>query len=271
MGTGSPEGAVTAYIGSLWLASDGTTGTTLWVKEAGTGNTGWVAVAAGTGGGAPTTADYLVGTANGGLSAEIVVGTSPGGELGGTWASPTIDDGIDVQGWTMGGTLRRYSAVGNSGESQTITFSDYDKFSLTLNAATVTIDLNEFPASGVDRGLLVILTQDGTGGRAVTWSDSAAMDKAPTLNTAAGATTAILFSTLNGGTNITVTDDTVADLAYNESTWNGSNLPTTRNAVRDEIENMRDGTTWTGAHDFTGATPTVPTASASSPSTATWP
>jgi hypothetical protein len=41
--------------------------------------------------GAPTTADYLVGTAQGGLSAEIVVGTSPGGELGGTWPSPTVD------------------------------------------------------------------------------------------------------------------------------------------------------------------------------------
>lgn len=43
------------------------------------------------GGGAPTDADYLVGTANGTLSAEIVVGTTPGGELGGTWASPTVD------------------------------------------------------------------------------------------------------------------------------------------------------------------------------------
>jgi hypothetical protein len=41
--------------------------------------------------GAPSTADYLVGTTQGGLSAEIVVGTSPGGELGGTWASPTVD------------------------------------------------------------------------------------------------------------------------------------------------------------------------------------
>ena len=47
--------------------------------------------AAGGGGGAPTNADYLVGTANGSLSAEIVVGTTPGGELGGTWASPTVD------------------------------------------------------------------------------------------------------------------------------------------------------------------------------------
>lgn len=44
-----------------------------------------------TGGGAPNTADYLVGTAQAGLSGEIVVGASPGGELGGTWASPTVD------------------------------------------------------------------------------------------------------------------------------------------------------------------------------------
>lgn len=35
--------------------------------------------------------DFLVGTATGLLSAEIVVGTTPGGELGGTWASPTVD------------------------------------------------------------------------------------------------------------------------------------------------------------------------------------
>jgi hypothetical protein len=41
--------------------------------------------------GAPTGADYLVGTTQGALSAEIVVGATPGGELGGTWASPTVD------------------------------------------------------------------------------------------------------------------------------------------------------------------------------------
>lgn len=45
----------------------------------------------GGGGGAPTDVDYLVGTASGSLSAEIAVGTTPGGELGGTWASPTVD------------------------------------------------------------------------------------------------------------------------------------------------------------------------------------
>lgn len=57
--------------------------------------------ACGGGGGAPTTIDYLVGTADAGLSAEIVVGTTPGGELGGTWPSPTVDDALTVDDWTL--------------------------------------------------------------------------------------------------------------------------------------------------------------------------
>jgi hypothetical protein len=42
-GTGTPEAAVTAPIGSLYTRTDGGAGTTLYVKESGTGNTGWVA------------------------------------------------------------------------------------------------------------------------------------------------------------------------------------------------------------------------------------
>lgn len=38
-----------------------------------------------------TAIDFLTGSATGLLSGEIVVGTTPGGELGGTWASPTVD------------------------------------------------------------------------------------------------------------------------------------------------------------------------------------
>ena len=41
-GTGTPEAAVTAPIGSLFLRTDGGAGTTLYVKESGAGNTGWV-------------------------------------------------------------------------------------------------------------------------------------------------------------------------------------------------------------------------------------
>lgn len=42
-GTGAPEAVVTASVGSIYLRADGSTGTTLYVKETGTGNTGWVA------------------------------------------------------------------------------------------------------------------------------------------------------------------------------------------------------------------------------------
>lgn len=48
-GTGSPEGVVTATVGSEWLRTDGGAGTTLYLKESGSGNTGWVAVTHSTG------------------------------------------------------------------------------------------------------------------------------------------------------------------------------------------------------------------------------
>lgn len=42
-GNGSPEGVVTASIGSLYTDRSGSAGTVLYVKESGSGNTGWVA------------------------------------------------------------------------------------------------------------------------------------------------------------------------------------------------------------------------------------
>ena len=41
-GTGSPEGAVTAGVGSTYMRQDGGAGTSFYIKETGTGNTGWV-------------------------------------------------------------------------------------------------------------------------------------------------------------------------------------------------------------------------------------
>jgi hypothetical protein len=41
-GTGTPEGAVFAPVGSLFTRTDGGAATSLYVKETGTGNTGWV-------------------------------------------------------------------------------------------------------------------------------------------------------------------------------------------------------------------------------------
>lgn len=49
-GTGSPEGVVSAQVGSVFLRTDGSTDTAVYRKETGTtGNTGWVAIAAGSG------------------------------------------------------------------------------------------------------------------------------------------------------------------------------------------------------------------------------
>jgi hypothetical protein len=42
-GVGSPEGVVTAPVGSLYTRTDGGASTTLYVKQSGTGNTGWTA------------------------------------------------------------------------------------------------------------------------------------------------------------------------------------------------------------------------------------
>ncbi len=42
-GSGSPEGVLTAVVGSLYTRTDGASSTTLYVKESGGGNTGWVA------------------------------------------------------------------------------------------------------------------------------------------------------------------------------------------------------------------------------------
>lgn len=46
VGTGSPEGVVTAAVGSRYWRTDGAAGTRLYFKDSGSSNTGWVAIAA---------------------------------------------------------------------------------------------------------------------------------------------------------------------------------------------------------------------------------
>ena len=86
--TVTDDAAAGYTVGSTWINT--TTGSVFVLVDSTTGAAVWVSTSPGTVY-APTTADYLVGTAQAGLSAEIVVGATPGGELGGTWASPTVD------------------------------------------------------------------------------------------------------------------------------------------------------------------------------------
>lgn len=43
-GSGSPEGVITAPTGSLWLRTDGGTGTVFYIKNSGSGATGWASL-----------------------------------------------------------------------------------------------------------------------------------------------------------------------------------------------------------------------------------
>lgn len=83
-GVSTPASGRTIFVDSAdgQLKVKTTTGT-LVSLETGTGSGG---------GGAPLDSTYLVATADATLSNEVVVGATPGGELGGTWAAPTVDD-----------------------------------------------------------------------------------------------------------------------------------------------------------------------------------
>lgn len=78
-GSGSPEGVVTANIGSTFRRTNGGASTTFYVKESGTGNTGWVAHGTGGGGGSPggstTQLQYNNAGAFGGISGATTNGT----------------------------------------------------------------------------------------------------------------------------------------------------------------------------------------------------
>jgi len=62
-GSGSPEGSVTAPVGSEYLRTDGTTNTTHYVKTSGAGNTGWEpSLQSAAGGSASKATAFLMGT-----------------------------------------------------------------------------------------------------------------------------------------------------------------------------------------------------------------
>lgn len=92
-------------------------------------------------------------------------------------------------------------AVGDSGTSLTLDASSASGF-----IKTITLTGNcTFTLTGATAGtvatLELILTQDGTGGRTVTWPGSVKWSGgAPTLSTAAAAVDRVVLASYNGGT-----------------------------------------------------------------------
>jgi len=88
----------------------------------------------------------------------------------------------------------------STGAAYTINMEDGNVFELTLTANS-TLTFSKAPSVGKAGSFTLILVQDGTGSRTVTWP--AAVDwaggTAPTLTTAANSVDVLVFVTVDGG------------------------------------------------------------------------
>ena len=131
-GSGSPNGAVTANVGSVFLRVDGGAGTSLYVKESGTGNTGWTAVSSGSSSSAVLGASALVDS-----GAVPMVSSTPGtlmeSGLSDNGTTLTAARSLALTGITSAlpistqansySEIRQYTAGAGGGDSQSGQFS----------------------------------------------------------------------------------------------------------------------------------------------------
>ena len=176
----------------------------------------------GNSGGAPTDANYLVGTANGDLSAEIVVGATPGGELSGTWTSPTIDA-------THSGSVH-HAAVTLVGTPNYLTLSSQ---AITLTVLDINDDTDLTVASplSLSAGGQITLDTSGTwtgnAGTATQWATGRTITLTGEVTGTSGSfdgTANLSFAATIGansvdGTNIALGSDATGDIMY----YNGTN------------------------------------------------
>jgi len=138
----------------------------------------------------------------------VTAGTNLSG--GGSSGDVTVNLAIDAEVAAADQIISRpvfkdygETAVTNatSGSTETLDLESGNVFDLTLSA-NCTITLSNPPASGTSGSFTLILRQDGTGSRTVTWPASVdwASATAPTLTTDASAVDVLTFMTVDGGT-----------------------------------------------------------------------
>lgn len=94
------------------------------------------------------------------------------------------------------------SALGNTTATTDVNIENGNTATATLAVATTTFTFSNPPATGKLGTLTLILTQDGTGSRLVTWPASVkwAGGTVPTLTTTAAGIDIFSFMTINAGT-----------------------------------------------------------------------
>lgn len=128
-GSGTPEGSKSAAVGSFYLRTDGSAGTSMYVKESGSGNTGWTALTSGYPA-AVTAVSFSKDIATGDISDTSIHTTDSGNRMYQiSWYSRCTTAGAGAGGtfqikWTEGGTARTFAA-GNILTGSTDTRSHY--------------------------------------------------------------------------------------------------------------------------------------------------
>jgi hypothetical protein len=119
-------------------------------------------------------------------------------------ATITVKTATDIEGTGIlrpaGGGLETVNTVASSGSSKTLDLGDGNVHDVTLTAAcTITL---AGATSGKGCTMTLLLRQDGTGGRTVTWPGSVTWlgGVTPVLQSAASALDVITLFTLDGGT-----------------------------------------------------------------------
>lgn len=88
------------------------------------------------------------------LTSEINVGVTPGGELGGTHGSPTIDDNLTVAGWTLNNTTMTGTAAYPDGTVAAADLANADFGDFTVAAGVATVDTGTINAAKIATGAL---------------------------------------------------------------------------------------------------------------------
>jgi hypothetical protein len=189
----SPTGGATSYLNA--------TGT--WTTPAGgSGNT--TSIDGVTVTGTPSSGQVLTATSSSAADWQTLAsGSSPlamSGVISGTTSASTFTNNASAPVDVLNGGGETYHNAGNSGTAATLSLANGNVQLLVLTG-NATISLTN-PTSNSFRSLLLLLQQDSTGSRTVTWPGSVNWGGpgAPVLTTTASKTDIINLFTVNGGT-----------------------------------------------------------------------
>ncbi len=125
-------------------------------------------------------------------------------QVGGVTVPVTLTNAVTLTNKHLGVTSEEYISIGNMGSSQSLNLNDDVVFLGTLNSATCTISFTESFGDTKAYGFSIILLQDGTGNRAITWPSAirwADGGNAPSISTTASRYDVFTFLTYDAGAN----------------------------------------------------------------------